>query len=198
MAPRTTRFLATSSGVPPPLEISSTVFCVTRRHAIAPFGAYLAMASLRALANLRAVEIHAGHPGLRGEGNEGRVLPGQFAAAQSVFLLSQARRSSGPPAFRRRSKPVARRRPIGFSHAGRWIELRRLAIAQRDRAGFVEQQNVHVAGSLDRPAGHGDHVALDHAVHARDADGRQQAADGGGNQADQQETSTKMFCGRPE
>ncbi len=41
------------------------------------------------------------------------------------------------------------------------------------------------AASTARPA-HGQHVALHQAVHAGDADGRQQRADGGGDQRDQQ------------
>ncbi len=49
-----------------------------------------------------------------------------------------------------------------------------------------KQQHVDVARRLDRAPAHGQHVALHHAVHARDADGRQEAADGGGNQAHQQ------------
>ena len=75
---------------------------------------------------------------------------------------------------------------IRIGNAGRGKKLGRLAIAQRDRSGLIEQQHVHVARSFHGPAGHGDHVALNHAVHAGDADGRKQAADGGGNQADQQ------------
>ena len=65
-------------------------------------------------------------------------------------------------------------------------ELGGLAIAEGDGAGLVEQQRVHVAGGFDGAAAHGQHVVLHEAVHAGDADGREQAADGGGNQADQQ------------
>ena len=53
-------------------------------------------------------------------------------------------------------------------------EGRRLAVAERDGAGLVEQQHVDVAGRLDRAAGGGDDVRLHHAAHAGDADGRQQ------------------------
>ena len=70
--------------------------------------------------------------------------------------------------------------------AGQRHELGRLAVAERDRAGLVEQQRVHVAGGFDRAAGHRQHVALHQAVHAGDADGREQSADGRRNQADQQ------------
>ena len=56
-------------------------------------------------------------------------------------------------------------------------ELGGLAVAERDRAGLVEEQRVHVAGRLDRAARHRQHVVLHQAVHAGDADGREQAAD---------------------
>ena len=62
-------------------------------------------------------------------------------------------------------------------------EFRRFAVAQRDRAGFVQEQNVHVAGGFDRPSAHRQHILLHHAVDAGDADGGEQAADGGGDQA---------------
>ena len=81
---------------------------------------------------------------------------------------------------------------------GAGIEVGRLAIAERDRSRLIEQQNVHVAGSFDRAARHGDHVALDHAVHAGDADGREQAADRRGDQADQQRNQHKNILGAPE
>ena len=70
--------------------------------------------------------------------------------------------------------------------ARRGNELGRHAVAERDRAGLVEQQHVHVAGGLDGAAARGQHVAAHQAVHAGDADGAQQAADGRRNQADEQ------------
>ena len=69
---------------------------------------------------------------------------------------------------------------------GAGMNSRRLAIAERDGAGLVEQQRVDVAGGFDGASRHGQHVVLDQAIHAGDADGGQQAADGGRNQADQQ------------
>ena len=65
-------------------------------------------------------------------------------------------------------------------------ELHRLAVAERDRAGLVEQQRVDVAGRFDRAAAHRDHILLDHPVHARDADGREQPADRRRDEADEQ------------
>ena len=42
-----------------------------------------------AFADAAAVEIHAAHAGLRGEGNEVGFVLGHFAAADVVFLLGQ-------------------------------------------------------------------------------------------------------------
>ena len=65
-------------------------------------------------------------------------------------------------------------------------ELGRLAVAERDRAGLVEQQHVDVAGGLDRAARHREHVALHEPVHAGDPDRREQRADRGRDQRDEQ------------
>ena len=69
---------------------------------------------------------------------------------------------------------------------GAGTELGRLPVAQRDRAGLVEQQRVDVAGRFDRAARHRQHVVLDQAIHAGDADRRDQRADRRRNQADEQ------------
>ena len=63
-------------------------------------------------------------------------------------------------------------------------ELEGQPVAEGDRARLVQQQGVHVARRLHRAPAHGQHVELHQAVHSGDADGREQAADGGGNQAD--------------
>ncbi len=65
-------------------------------------------------------------------------------------------------------------------------ELGRHAVAERDGAGLVEQQHVDVAGRLDGAAAHREHVLAQQPVHAGDADGREQAADGGRDEADEQ------------
>ena len=59
-------------------------------------------------------------------------------------------------------------------------------VAVGDRAGLVEEDDVHVAGGLDGAAAHGQHVEASDAVHAGDADGRQEPADRGGDEADEQ------------
>ena len=74
--------------------------------------------------------------------------------------------------------------PVGSSTERN--ELDGLTIPERDRAGLVQEQGVHVARRFDRPAGHREHVVLHHPVHARDADRREQATDGRRDQADEQ------------
>ena len=71
-------------------------------------------------------------------------------------------------------------------------ELGRLAVAERDRAGLVEQQHVAVARGLDRAAGEGEHVAADQAVHAGDPDRREQRPDRGRDQRDQQRDQRRL------
>ena len=66
------------------------------------------------------------------------------------------------------------------------VEFGCLTVAVRDGAGLVEQQRGHVAGRFDGTARRGEHVALDQTVHAGDADGAQQRADGRRDQADEQ------------
>ena len=75
---------------------------------------------------------------------------------------------------------------VCFGHAGRRQELGRLPVAERDRAGLVEQQRVDVAGRFDGAAGHRQHVVLHQPIHAGDADRRDQRADRRRNQADEQ------------
>ena len=61
-----------------------------------------------------------------------------------------------------------------------------LPVAERDRAGLVEQEDIHVARCFDCPARGRDHVAADKPVHPGNADGAEQAADGGRCKADKQ------------
>ena len=72
------------------------------------------------------------------------------------------------------------------STPGAGMNSDRHAVAEGDGAGLVQQQHVHVSRGLDRAAAHGQDVVLHQPVDAGDADGAQQPADGGGNQADQQ------------
>ena len=69
-------------------------------------------------------------------------------------------------------------------------------VAVGDRAGLVEQDHVDVARRLDRPAAHRQHVEPGDAVHAGDADRRQQAADRRRDEADEQRDEGDRVDGR--
>src|SRR6185369_12510522 len=53
-----------------------------------------------------------------------------------------------------------------------------------DGAGLIQQQYVDVSGGLNGPTGECNDVLLEEAVHAGNADSRQQGGNGGGGQAD--------------
>ena len=81
-----------------------------------------------------------------------RVQLVDVAAAQAVLLLGQHDDAAAFGRFvgqRGELRRVGQRRQ---SHARRRDELDRLAIAERDRAGLVQQQHVDVARRFDRPA----------------------------------------------
>ncbi len=75
---------------------------------------------------------------------------------------------------------------FGLRDAGRRHDRSGQAVAVRDRARLVEQDDVDVTGGLDGTAAHRQDVEPRDAIHARDADGRQEAADGGRDEADEQ------------
>ena len=54
--------------------------------------------------------------------------------------------------FVRHRRQMSRFGQLLFGHADRWNEASRLTIAQRDRAGLVEQQHIHISGSLHGPS----------------------------------------------
>ncbi|MCK7512681.1 MAG: hypothetical protein MZV70_57350 [Desulfobacterales bacterium] len=74
-------------------------------------------------------------------------------AARTVW---PARRCSGLRAFRRQARPAGpHSASSSHAHACGRQEFRRLAVAQGDGAGLVQQQHIHVACGLNRPAAHG-------------------------------------------
>ena len=138
----------------------------------------------RALADLAAVEVHARHARLRGEGDELHALHAPRPQAELVLGEDDDGAALGRLVGERRE--LGRLGEVAGQDVGRREELGRLAVAERDRPGLVEEQHVDVAGRLDGAARHREHVVLEDAVHARDADRREQAADGRRDQADEQ------------
>ena len=176
---------ATASGVPPSRAIRSSVGRELRRRLAALVGDPAHDRVAGALAQPGAVEVDAAHARLRGERDEARVVR-RRARARAGRTAWPARRSSGPRASRRPARRAARPRRARASATPGIGTNARLAVAERDRAGLVEQQDVDVAGRLDRAAGEREHVAAHEPVHARDADRRQQRADRRRDERDEQ------------
>ncbi len=110
----------------------------------------------------------------------------QLAPAQSVAFLCQDNDTATLGGFVGERGQLS---GIGESfdidaHGGN--QFHRLTIAERNRAGLVQEQHIDVAGRFDRAARGRNHVGLNHPIHAGDADRREQAADRRGNQANQE------------
>ena len=132
------------------------------------------------------VQVDAAHARRRREGDERRLVLAELALAQPVALLGE---HDDRAPFGRLVGERGELRHLGelaLLDAVDRDELGRLAVAERDRAGLVEQQHVDVARGLDRAAGHREHVALHEPVHAGDADRREQRADRRRDQRDEQ------------
>src|SRR5262245_9296700 len=185
ITPSTLASSDTTSGVPPDVDMVST--------AARTLGGTLALsrltwASMASAAPLRlpSVQIDSAHSRLGAELHKLCPHGLDVTLAQAVLLLGQ---HHDAPSFR---GLVGQRGELGgvgergLAHAVGGKEGGGLPVAQGDGAGLVEEEHVHVARRLHGAARHGDHVLLDHAIHPRDADGREQGTDGGGNQADEQ------------
>ena len=121
-----------------------------------------------------------------------RAKLGDVAAADAVLLLGE---HDDRAPFGRLVGERGELRRVGqlrLGHAAQRPELGRLAVAEGDRAGLVEEQRVDVAGRLDRAPRHGEHVEAHQPVHAGDADRREKRADGGRDQATKSATSTTI------
>ena len=140
----------------------------------------------RPLADRDAADIDAAHPRLRRERNESGIERRHLAPAQPVFLLGQHHDRAAFRGLVGERGELRRVGELGLVDAGECEELGRLAVAERDRAGLVEQQGVDVARGLDRAARHREHVEAHEPVHAGDADRRQQRADRRRDQADEE------------
>ena len=149
------------------------------------------MASTAPLRISSPFHVDARHARLRRERNKLHFVRAQFAPAQSVTFLSE---DDDRTAFRRFVRQRGKLCGVGqfrITHARSGNEFGGLAIAECDGASLVEQQRVHIAGSFDGAARHRQNVVLNQTIHARDSDGREQAADGRRNQAYQQRDQHK-------
>ncbi len=143
--------------------------------------------SARALADLAAVHVHTRHPGLGGERHPRGV--GELALvtlAQAVLLLGENHHGPALGRLVGQRGELGGVGQFGLRHTRDGEERGCLPVAEGDGAGLVEQQRRDITRRLDGTPGHGEHIALHEPVHAGDADRREQRADGGRDQADQQ------------
>ena len=108
------------------------------------------------------------------------------ASAHGEAILGQHHDGAALGRFVRQGGKLRGIRQLAFVHARRRNERHGLPVAQRDCAGLVEQQDINIAGRLDRTAGRGQHVEPHEPVHPRNADRRKKAADGRRDQRDEQ------------
>ena len=142
----------------------------------------------RSFAIAVAIKVHAAHARLGGKGDEfGMRQFMQFTPTQSEFLLRKNDNDCGPRVFRPRGMRAALlRASSSLMTPGAGRKRRGLAVSERNRTRFVQEQHVHIAGGLDGPSAHCEHVLLNEAVDASDADSAKQTANGCRNQTDEQ------------
>ena len=130
--------------------------------------------------------VDAAHPRLRGERRRSSGAWPANACSRMPYVLASTtiERPSGVSSA---SEDICAASASSPSlDAGHRDERRRLAVAERDRAGLVEQQHVDVAGGLDGAARQREHVAAHEPVHAGDPDRAQQRADRRRDERDEQ------------
>ena len=142
------------------------------------------IASAAPLRMLRPSDVDAAHARLRGERDELGAV--QLAAAEAVALLGEDDDRAPLGRLVGEARELGRVGELLLRDAGSRDEVGRLPVAERDRAGLVEQERRAVAGRLDGAAAHREHVALDEAIHAGDPDRGEQRADRRRDQADEQ------------
>ena len=128
--------------------------------------------------------IHARKSGLGGELDH--RIEAAFRHRNSEFTHRQRHDRA---AFRRFIREAGDQRGLGqfglrYARCGHEIACH--TIAEGDGAGLVEQQRIDIARRFDRAAGGGDDIEAHEPIHAGDADGREQAADGRRDQCHQQ------------
>ena len=142
-------------------------------------------ASRRAFADLSGLKVDPAHARFCGELDEIRVELSELAATDAEFLFGQYDDGATFGGFVREGGKLSGVGQILFRHALDGEEFAGLSVAQRDGAGLVQEQHVHVARRLNGAATHRQHVRLIEPAHPGDADGGEQRADGGRREADQ-------------
>src|SRR3990172_9077749 len=180
--PITWRPSATSRGGAPSAAVRETVFVTstgTKPLHLPPRGYCVR----RSLADSATGDVDSAHPAVGAEGHQGGA--GQLPTPEPEPFFGQ---HDDGATLRCLVCAAGQLGHLGqFSLADIWcrFELSGLTVAEGDGACFVEEERGAVSGGLHRPSAHGKDVGLDESVHAGDADGGQQGADGGGDQRHQ-------------
>ena len=198
MTPSTRPDSATSNGVPPSAEISSAAAsdsagtvppCSTTQRGHRGDGAL----ADGPVAGRRSTGVGAGRsiPLIRVLAENSMTVPSRPAALRPVPVdlvpgPAELDDRTALRCFVGQAGRQRRRRQLVGVDPRRGDQPGRLPVAVGDGAGLVQQQGGDVTGGLDRPAAHRQHIALHQPVHPGHADGRDQRADGGRDQADQQ------------
>ena len=184
MTPSATPFSVTTSGVPPPSATLVDELVELGRRLVALVDDEPPYRLGRALADRAAVDVDTADARLRAEGDERGAR--ELALAEAEALLGEDHDRAPLRRLVGQAGELGRIGELALGDARQRQELRRLAVAERDRARLVEQQGGAVAGGLDGTPGPREHVVLHEAVHAGDADRGEQGADGRRDQAHEQ------------
>ncbi|MNC16256.1 hypothetical protein D3C75_641050 [compost metagenome] len=125
----------------------------------------------RTFANHAVLNINAAHPGLRSEWYKGGMQVLHITFAQVKALFCQHHNAAAFRCFIGKRRKLRRIGQCFFINTWSWQEIRGLAVAKRNGAGFIQQQNIYVASRFyGTPAG-GNHVCTQHTAHTRHANG---------------------------
>ena len=139
----------------------------------------------RSLAQAAAVNIDATHARVGGKGDEVSLVLRNVAAAQVVCLLGEHDYGAALRGFVRQTGELRRIRQLCAAdsfdrqNSTAW-RLPRVIVPVLSRS-----KRIDVARRFYCFAAHRQHIVLNHAIHAGDADGGKQSANGSGNQANQ-------------
>ena len=137
-----------------------------------------------AFANLSAIgKIHAAHAGLGGKFHKGRT--GDFLTVVSQTAC-QFQNGFTLRSFIMKAGQSRTANQIATACTLHGEEISGQAVAEGDGAGLIQNHGVHIAAGFHRLTGHSNHIEAGHAVHTGNADGGEQTADGGGDQANHQ------------
>ncbi|MNJ19902.1 hypothetical protein D3C77_142260 [compost metagenome] len=138
----------------------------------------------RALAKAALLVVDTRQPGLGSEGHGRQLIrSGLVEVMQLAQVLDNRLAFSGVVCQRSQQGTLAQ---LLAGDSGGGMQSTATAVAKGNGAGLVEHQHMHVTGRFHCTTGAGDYIQAHQAVHAGNADGRQQAANGSGDQGHQQ------------